>query len=85
MSQTVIARAAQFQAAWYFSLLLFAILLLIVLGLAYSLLGVRRLWRNGDHGPAAAIAGAITITFLAFFGMYAVAIGGLLTAPGTGS
>ncbi|MDQ6856366.1 MAG: hypothetical protein M3Z57_04760 [Candidatus Dormibacteraeota bacterium] len=85
MTHAILARAAQFQAAWYFSLLLSAILLLIVLGVVYSLLGARRLWRSGDHGPAAALAGAITVAFLAFIGMYAVMIGGLLAAQGTGS
>ena len=85
MIHAMIARAAQFQAAWYFSLLLSAILLLIVLGIAYSLVGVRRLWRSGEHGPAAVLAGAITVAFLAFVGMYAVMIGGLLAAQGTGS
>jgi hypothetical protein len=49
----------------------------------YSLIGVRRLWRSGDHGPAAVLAGAITFAFLAFIGMYAVMIGGLLAAQGT--
>ncbi len=85
MTSTLIARAAQFQAAWYFSLLLAAILLLILLGLAYSLVGARRLWRAGDRGPAAVLAGAITFAFLAFVGMYAVMVGGLLAAQGTGS
>jgi hypothetical protein len=81
----MIARAAQFQAAWYFSLLLSAILFLIVLGAAYSLVGARRLWRSGEHGPAAVLAGAVTFALLAFIGMYAVAIGGLLAAQGTPS
>ncbi len=85
MTHPLLARAAQFQAAWYFSLLLSAILLLIIVGVAYSLVGVRRLWRSGDHGPAAVLAGAITIAFLALIGMYAVMIGGLLVAQGTAS
>jgi hypothetical protein len=78
MTHPMLARAAQFQAAWYFSLLLFAILLLVVLGTAYALVGARRLWRSGAHGPAAVIAGAVTVNFLAIAGMYATAIGGLL-------
>jgi hypothetical protein len=81
----MLARAAQFQAAWYFSLLLSAILLLILLGAGYALLGVRRLWRAGEHGPAAALGGAITVALLAFLGMYAVAVGGLLAVQGGGS
>jgi hypothetical protein len=82
MSHLFLARAAQFQAAWYFSLLLFSILLVIVVGLAYALVGVRRLWRSGEHGPAAVLAGAITFAFLAFIGMYAVMIGGMLVSQG---
>jgi hypothetical protein len=78
----MIARSAQFQAAWYFSLLLFAILLLIVVGTAYALVGARRLWRSGEHGPAAALAGAVTVGFLAMVGLYATAIGGLLSIQG---
>jgi hypothetical protein len=78
----MIARAAQFQAAWYFSLLLSAILLLIVLGSAYALLGARRLWRGGEHGPAAVLAGAVTLAFVAFIGMYAVIVGGVLALGG---
>ena len=84
MSHPLIARAGQFQAAWYYSLLLFAILLLVVLGSGYALVGVRRLWRDGAHGPAAVIAGAIMVFLLAMTGMYATAIGGLLATQGGG-
>jgi len=80
----MLARAGQFQAAWYFSLLLFAILLLVVLGTAYALVGVRHLWRSGAHGPAAVIAGAVTVSFLTIAGIYATAIGGLLATQGSG-
>ncbi|HEY7926133.1 MAG TPA: hypothetical protein VIG86_01795 [Candidatus Dormibacteraeota bacterium] len=85
MIGAMLARAAQFQAAWYFSLLLSAILLLILLGIGYALSGIRRLWRDGEHGPAAVLAGAITIAFLAFIGMYAVMIGGLIVVQRGGS
>jgi hypothetical protein len=80
----MLARAGQFQAAWYFSLLLFAILLVVVLGTAFALVGVRTLWRSGAHGPAAVIAGAVTVSFLAIAGIYATAIGGLLATQGGG-
>ncbi len=82
MSVPVLARAAQFQAAWYFSLLLSVILLLILLGVAYTMVGIRRLWRDGERGPAAVLASAITLAFLAFVGMYAVIVGGVLTLGG---
>lgn len=80
----MLARAGQFQAAWYFSLLLFTILLVVVLGTAYALVGVRQLWRSGAHGPAAVIAGAVAFSFLAVAGIYATAIGGLLATQGGG-
>jgi hypothetical protein len=78
----VIARAAQFQALWYFSLLLFAILLVIAVGTGYALAGVRRMWRAGERGPAAVLGAATVGSFLAFAGMYATAIGGLIATSG---
>lgn len=84
MSHAMIARAAQFQAAWYFSLLLFAMLLLVFIGTGYALAGARRLWRSGVHGPAAILAGATLVGLLAMVGMYATAIGGLLATQGGG-
>lgn len=74
----VLARAADFQTAWYFSLVLFVIGLTGVIGTVYVALAVRRLWRAGERGPAAVLAGATTVAFLALAGMYATAIGGLL-------
>ncbi|MBJ7610638.1 MAG: hypothetical protein JF887_14620 [Candidatus Dormibacteraeota bacterium] len=82
MSHAIVARAAQFQAAWYFSLLLFAILLVVFLGAGYALAGIRRLWRSGEHGPAAVLAGAVTVSLLTFIGMYATAIAGLFAIQG---
>jgi hypothetical protein len=82
MSHPLLLRAAQFQAAWYFSLLLSAILLLVVLGSVYALLGARGLWREGERGPAAVLAGAVVLGFVAIIGMYAVGIGALLRASG---
>jgi hypothetical protein len=84
MSYPLLAREAEFQAAWYFSLLLFAILLLIVLGTGYALAGIRRMWRSGLRGPAAVLAGATVLSFVALVGMYATAIGGLLAIQGSG-
>jgi hypothetical protein len=81
----MVARAAEFQAAWYYSLLLFAILLIIVVCAAYAAAGIRSLWRGGDRGPAAALAGAVAVALLALGGMYVVAIGGLLAIHGAGS
>jgi hypothetical protein len=80
----MLARAAQFQAAWYYSLLLFAILLLIVLGAAYALVGIRSMWRGGERGPAAVLLGVVMVSLLALGGMYATAIGGLIITNGGG-
>jgi hypothetical protein len=85
VTRLLVVRAADFQATLYYSLLLFAILFLILLGTGYALAGVRRLWRAGERGPAAALAGAVTIASLAFIGMYAVAIGGLVSVHGLGT
>jgi hypothetical protein len=82
VSHLVIARAAQFQAAWYFSLLLLVMLMLVLIGSGYGLAGARRLWRSGVHGPAAALAGAVVFSLLAIVGMYATGIGGLVSIGG---
>ena len=82
MSHPLLARAAQFQAAWYFSLLMFAMLLLVFVGTGYALAGARRMWRGGVRGPAAILAGATVLSFLGIVGMYATAIGGLITIGG---
>jgi hypothetical protein len=84
VSHPLIVREAEFQAAWYFSLLLFVILLLILLGTGYALAGIRRMWRDGMRGPAAVLAGATVLSFIALIGMYATAIGGLLVIQGSG-
>ncbi len=80
MTVPFVLRAAQFQAAWYFSLLLATILLLVVVGSGYALVGARGLWRDGQRGPAAAVAAGTVFGFIALASMYAVAIGGLLSA-----
>ena len=84
MSRPLLARAAQFQAGVYYSLLLFAILLLIVLATGYALAGIRAMWRSGERGPAAVLLGAVTVSFLALAGMYATVIGALIVTNGGG-
>ncbi len=83
MSHALVLRAAQFQAAWYFSLLLAVILLVVGVGSAYALGGARGLWRSGEHGPAAVIVAAVVFGLAALLGMYVVGIGGLLTVRGS--
>jgi hypothetical protein len=82
VNHPVLLRAAQFQAALYFALLLAVILFLVVLGTVYALLGARGMWRSGERGPAAALAAAVVLAFIAVVGMYAVGIGGLLRVGG---
>ena len=73
----LLARAADFQAAWYFTLLLSVMLLAVFVGAGYAIAGIRRMWAGGEHGPAAVLAGATGVTLLILIGMYATAIGGL--------
>ena len=74
----MLARAADFQAAWYLSLIALVILGIVVGAGAWVLAGARRMWRAGDHGPATLIAAATVFSLLAFLGMYAAALGGLI-------
>jgi hypothetical protein len=85
VSSVLVVRAAEFQAAWYYSLLLFVILFLTLLGIGYALVGVRRLWRSGERGPAAVLGGALTFALVALVGMYVVAVGGLFAVHGLGT
>ncbi|HEY8756564.1 MAG TPA: hypothetical protein VIN65_09490 [Candidatus Dormibacteraeota bacterium] len=85
MTPLLVVRAAEFQGALYYSLLLFVILFLVLLGIGYALVGVRGLWRSGERGPATVLGGALTVAFLALVGMYVVAVGGLFAAPGLGT
>lgn len=80
--EPVIGRAAEFQAAWYLSLLASAILLAVLVAAGYAAAGVVRMWQGGEHGPAAVLAGAITAMLLVIAGMYVVGIGGLLAVHG---
>lgn len=83
MSGPFLLRAAQFQAAWYYSLLLAVMLLVVLVGSAYAIGGARGLWRRGEHGPAAVIVGAVVFALVALVGMYAVGIGGLISVGGS--
>ena len=74
----MLLRAAQFQAAWYFTLLLAVMLLLVGVGAFYALRGARRMWREGERGAAAAIAAGVGFGVLALLAMYAVGLGVIL-------
>ncbi len=79
----MLARAAQFQAAWFFGLVILVILGLTLVAAGFVLRGAMRMWRAGDHGPAAIVGGATLLSVAAFLGMYATAFGGLIVSGGS--
>ena len=62
-------RDSDFQAAWYFSMVLFAAVLVAVWGLVQTVRHLRQMWTRGDHGLAAAVGGAALVAFLMFASM----------------
>ena len=79
----MIARAADFQASWFFSLLALIVIGIVVAAAAWVVAGARRMWQQGDHGPAVLVAGAALFGLLALAGMYAVALGGIIVNGGS--
>ncbi|MHB8719677.1 MAG: hypothetical protein ACYDAC_12435 [Candidatus Dormibacteria bacterium] len=74
----MIARAADFQASWFFSLLALVIIAIVLGAAGWTLVGLRRMWRQGDRAPAAVLGAATLFAVLALVGMYAVALGGVI-------
>lgn len=62
-------RDSDFQAAWYYSMVLFAAVLVTVYGLVQAVRQVRQMWSRGDHGLAATVGGAALVAFLMFTSM----------------
>lgn len=62
-------RDSDFQAAWYYSMVLFAAVLVTVYGLVQAVRHVHHMWSRGDHGLAAAVGGAALVAFLMFASM----------------
>ncbi len=60
-----LARAADFQAAWYFTFILVAIAVAVGAGAFYAWREVHRMWRAGEHGIAL-WTGAATATGVLF-------------------
>ncbi len=78
-------REANFQAAWYYSLLLFVILMLVVGSFVVAQRAVRPMWHAGDRGPALAIAAATTVALVFLLSMLVtVAVALLPAAAGRG-
>lgn len=48
----------QFQAAWYYSIIVAAMFILVLIGGGYALQGAIRVWREGDHAAGGVIAAA---------------------------
>jgi len=77
-------REAQFQAAWYYSIIVIAMLVMVLTGIVWAWVGAARVWRAGDRGPAALILAASTVGLLVFVGLGLAALIGLLATGGRG-
>lgn len=62
----VVLRAADFQASWYLSIVIFAIVVLVAAGAVLSLRAVRPMWRAGDR-PLAVVVGTVAAVGALFF------------------
>lgn len=74
--------AGQFQAAWYYSIIGGAMLVLLFTGVGWTWAGAARVWRNGEHGPALLIVAASTVAMLLLVGLALAALIGLLATGG---
>ena len=81
MSAGVPARAADFQAAWYFSVLVAAIVLTVVVGLVLGQRLLGPMWRDGERALAMLVGSVLAVTGTFFLLLFATAAIGL--APGT--
>lgn len=72
------ARAADFQAAWYYSLVLSAILALGAGAVVVVARLVMPMWRQGQRGIALAVAASTGVAALLLLSMLATVVGGLL-------
>ncbi len=77
-------REAQFQAAWYYSIIAIAMLIMLLAGFGWACVGAARVWRSGDHGPAALILGASSVAALLLIGLGVAAFVGLIATGGVG-
>jgi hypothetical protein len=67
-------RVADFEAAWYLSLLIFAIIMLVVAGVVLGQGPVRRMWRAGDYGLSVLVASVVFVTGLFFLLLFLVTV-----------
>jgi len=80
----LLARAADFQAAWYFSIILVAISVAVGIGARAVAREVRRLWRDGDRGTAVWVGAATAVGVLFMISMAGtVMVGFILQSRGS--
>lgn len=76
-------REGDFQAAWYYSIVLSAMVLLAAVGTVVALRAARKIWRTGDRGAALVIGASVAIAALFLFGiLVAVSVALLRSALG---
>ena len=76
--------AQNFQAAWYYSLLGFAVAVLVLSGAVLVQLLLRPMWRAGDRALAVTVA-AVTVTAVIFFVAMLVTVAVTLLPSAAGS
>jgi hypothetical protein len=69
LAQAAAPRDADFQAAWYYSILISAGIALAVWAFALCVRYLRRMWRRGDRGLAVGLAAAVAVVFVMFASM----------------
>ena len=77
-------RVAQFQSAWYYSIIALAMLVMLLAGFGWAWIGALRVWRAGERGPAALIMAASSVGLLVLVGLGAAAFVGLVVTGGRG-
>ena len=80
---TPIANAADFQAAWYFTIILVAIAVAVGVGALYVGREVHQMWRAGERGIALWTGAATAVSVLFLISMVvAVLVGFVLQSRG---
>jgi len=72
-------REANFQSAWYYSMLLFVVVCLVIGGAVVVQNVVRPMWRAGEKALAVLVASVAATTSVFFAFMLAITAYGLLT------
>jgi uncharacterized membrane protein len=75
---------SHFQAAWYYSIILFAMAVLMALGGGWGIRGAVRVWRTGDRAAGGIIAAATVTALLIFAGTLLAGAIGLINTSGQG-